>query len=785
MEKRCTRRVGDACWSSTTRDVLHLVWQPRVVNLCRSCAADTALWKAPRSSPTPGVSHCGGSWTASRGGLRRLGSAHQAFAALGCRGVSTTTSTSSAPVAAAKPVTAQDPAASSGDMPVAPELLSELRSILQGQDELRWLPVSELYASLPPDVRRTYVKPHKTMLHVLQKSASDFSLTLSATGVYYAKGVMSTPGPDATDRKDARRSSGESTKHSTAQTEAPTPAVVAAAAAEEARASARSASLSTSPTPLDSTASGQPDPVDFFYDVQLTDTPKPPLDFDVPSTAREVDGSTSSTNGAVIALRDFVAYIPPFFVPVEEVVKNMPGYTAEHLEVYLNVKAIELVTVDGVRYVRLHGNYGDLSLDGCEIAERLYEHRRPLVQLVDAFVAAFQGTCDTWMPLPELLRRAGPAVVAQLPYTGTAAIMYFAQMQHRFAFAVRQVPGASGEAPSTTTEAAVLLRKPGYSGLDPKSTPTPKSFSALITLIHGNHQLDIDVVQSALSHEVQAELNAYYGGLTGFFAAHKPVFFVPPETPTVVMRTRFRMRQQRSAMSLEEQLRVAMEERDKHRIRTLRRKIAFRDDPSHPFHDPENLAKEVSKHLPRRGFVSMRNFLWRSVPEELLMFMPKRARSFFKNYPQYFVLFEHQIPGSWCLCRPDQPLPRGVIRQDFTEVDLVRLVAEILQQRGPRHASQIHLNLPFGAQEVLRRRYGGVYFFVIRYPEYFNAVLKTETGNMMSSAVIHLINVPNEDQLNASAMDASNTPTNPSALSPTGGSSGGEDDDDECDDGLD
>ncbi|GET86654.1 hypothetical protein, conserved [Leishmania tarentolae] len=746
--------------------------------------------------------------------FRFLAVAHLADALPGRRALSTSSSGSAQGISAdpvasgphnSTTAVAVGSTAATSDTSVAPALLSEIRAVLEREADQTWLPVGDLYAALPPHMRRAYVKPHKSMTHVLQKCARELGISLNATGVYYAKGSMPVPAASSSEGTPSAASMSDSScktarKRSVGDGKDGQDAVVKSNARLDSVAQASAHPLPSpsseewGATDLDaiSPSSSTAVPANFFFDVGLHNIPNPPRDFDVTPSTLVVDGTHSSANGAVIAMRDFVSHIPPFFVPVTEVVANMPGYTAEHLEVYLNVQSLELVTVAGERYVRLYGSFGDLSLSGSEVSEKLYMRYRPDVALVPAFEAAFEGIYDKWMPLPELLRRVGPDVTAQLPYQGPAAITYFAQMQHRFAFAVREAAtvsdSATGAPPSSqsTTEAAVLLRKPGYSGLEARSTPTPKSFQTLMNLVPGDTQVDIDVVRCQLTSEVRAELSGYYGGLEGFFAAHKPVFFVPPETPTVVMRMRYRLRTQRAKLPLEEQLRIAMDTRDKARIRSLRRKIAFRDDPSHPLHDPENLAKEVSKHLPRRGFVQLKTFLKRNLPEELLMYMPKRIRAFFNNYPQYFTQFEYQSAGTWCICRPDQPLPRGVIRQNFSDGDLLRLIAEFLQQRGARAASMVHTNLPFGAQEVIRRRYGGVYFFVIRYPQYFNVVLKTDKENVKSSAVVHLIQVPSQELSDATTAASAASRSNPHAPGhDDDGHESGDDDDEDLDDGLD
>lgn len=79
--------------------------------------------------------------------------------------------------------------------------------------------------------------------------------------------------------------------------------------------------------------------------------------------------------------------------------------------------------------------------------------------------------------------------------------------------------------------------------------------------------------------------------------------------------------------------------------------------------------------------------------------MPRKVNSFFNNYPQYFVTFEYQRPANWCICAPNQPLPRGVIKQEFSDEDVVRLIATMLQARRNSCAcSYLFVNLPKGAQ---------------------------------------------------------------------------------------
>lgn len=625
--------------------------------------------------------------------------------------------------------------------------------------------MSDLYADLPLRIRREQVRPHKSMLHVLQKVKDELGISLNATGVFYAVGQT----PEEATAAQQRTLQQERPQQSSMPTECGGAAASLAEEGDEVgetpqqqqqqqQNTAAAAAVTLPPEVVKELTEPALPPIDFYFDVELADFPLPPADFDVPHSKLQRQVSHSSSDGAVIAMRDFVAFIPPFFAPLSAVLARMPGYTEEHIQRYFKASTMEVVKVSGERYIRMHGGYEKLSLAGCEAAAETFREYRPLPSLAPHFVNAFAGVTDRWMPLQELLRRVDPAVVAQLPFQGAAAVMYFAQMQHIFAFAVRQLPPQQDGA-AATTEAAVLLRRPDYCGLDCETTPTPKVMSLLFTLVPSEGQVEIRDVARQLTNDAKAELEAYYGGLPQFFAKHAPIFYVPPETPTVVMRLRYRERLHVTTLSLEEQLEHAMKRGNKAKVRIIRRRIAFRDNPSHPLHDPENLAKELSRHLPRRGFVIVKQFLKHSIPDELLNFMPPKMHNFFKGYPQYFTQFEYQKPGTWCLCKPDQPLPRGVIRQSFSEADLVRIIAEYLQKKGPRPLSTVLLNIPRGAQDTVRKRYGGMYFFVTRYPQYFNVVLGSDNNNAQASGLVHLIQVPSTELADA-AMAASAIATN-------------------------
>lgn len=567
----------------------------------------------------------------------------------------------------------------------------------------QWLPISQLYETMRSDSVKEHVRPRKTLAAVLRDHAEELGITVHENNVYWRKGSQQ----EVEDNVEE----GESTPVAAA---APfhnpfTPSTVSAMENEDAQ------------------------PVDFFYDVRLTVFPPPPKDFMV--TPSSLGGARPNDDGSVISLKSFVSYIPPFFVPVEELLEAMPGYTMQHIESYFKSSVVELVTIEGQRYMRLYGGHGKFSLEGCEAAEELFARYKPNLHLVQTFVNAFEGVKNKWMPLSVLLERADSEVVEKLPFKGAAAIIYFAQMQHIFAFAVDAKNGG-----------AVLLRPEEYGGLECNTTPTPRSINFLLRSMPHEGTCDLAHLETSLAPELQREVKEYYGSLARCLEMHKPLFFLDKEHD-MVMLTRYRQRLHVASLSLEEQLNIASQRRDKSKIRSLRRRIAFRDNPSHSFHDPENLAREMSKHLPRKGFVLLKQFMKKNISEEMLFFMPKKSLNFFANYPQYFTQFEFQQAGCWCLCRPEEPLPKGVIRQKFSEGDTVRLVAQYLQQKGPKSCTQILINLPRGAQETIKKKHGGLFYMVSKYSQYFNVIISSETTNAASSSIVHLTNLPGNEMM--------------------------------------
>lgn len=636
--------------------------------------------------------------------------------------------------------------------------LDELKDCVDAFPPNEWISLSDLYARLSPTVKKEYIRPYKTLLGVLQQVALPLEITLHDDGVFWCRGVPPLSGGKQGEEEGSSEEVVLSVLETVSACASLSPKGASAGVAhtpsgveESGHHSISSAQFSAaSPTPKnpfspqvlsgdDGYADERTFQVDFYFDVGLTKIPPPPHDFDVtPSSLGHIQ---PKEDGSVISIKSFVTHIPYFFVPLTEILEKMPGYTEQHIEKYFKSPAVEMIQLSGQRYMRLFGGYGKISLEGCEVSEKLFIQYKPNLALASSFVKAFDGVTDKWMPLETLLTRTDPAIVDQLPFKGSAAIIYFAQMQHIFAFAVDAKNGG-----------AVLLRPPGFGGLESNTTPTPKTTNFVVRFLPLEGTCDIAQVEASIPPALKDEMQEYYGSLENFLEAHRPLFYVEH---SVVMLTNYKRRLHVATLPLEEQLSIALQKRDKGKIRSLRRRIAFRENPSHAFHDPDNLAREIARYLPRKGFVSLKQFMRRSIPEELLFYMPRKTHNFFCNYPQQFTQFEFQQPGAWCICRPEEPLPKGVIRQNFSDGDIIRLVAQYLQQKGPKSCAQIIVNLPRGAHDAVKKKHGGMYYFVTKHPKYFNVIIGSETQNATGSAVVHLLAVPGSELSDATSLSGS------------------------------
>ena len=467
---------------------------------------------------------------------------------------------------------------------------------------------------------------------------------------------------------------------------------------------------------------------DFCFHVRLSEIPAPPK----PIATVEDFTSTASGKTAdnVFSVSSFVGLIPTYFVPVREVLEHLPGYTSEHITQYLGCcKTVQIVSIDGEQFIRLHGGYGQLDLTGTGEAEALFPQYSIRLERAQPFIDAFEDVRDRWMPLAQLLQRAGAAAEAALPYQGKKALLFFAQLQHIFSFA----PDDGG---------AVLLRRPFFAGLDVTSSPSPKACSNVLSLLPLHDQVDFNHFLQQLSDDAKLDISRTFPSVEHFLRSHGELFYLSDDKLTV-MRSRHKKLLDLRALPLAAQLEIALRDRQKKRVRALRRQINLQENADHPLLNPDNLAREIVNYIPKKGHIPVKQLFKRVLPVELLNFMPKNYSRIFKNYPQYFQLYELGMSTHWCVSRAGQPLPQGAIRKEFSEDDCVSIFAELLQARGPKSVSFLSLHLPEGVRDYIKKCHGALVTFAMKHKEYFSVVHTIDTGvNKESACVITLIQMP-------------------------------------------
>lgn len=652
------------------------------------------------------------------------------------------------------------------------ELLQRVEMILT-DSPLGHLPIAAVYESLPLDVRRAHVRPHRTLLnaiHAYEASSSNPAFHVSQDGLTVCLAGVEPSIPENNQTSSSAPMAPSSPQTSDEPTIDHIKPVMSVPESEvivplnpllftfpsgtrlnEASSySMRSASLRAAAN-------------DFYFGVDLAKFPPPAPQFE-PSKATMEEGLEAAIASS-INVASLASYIPLFFVPVSEVVQALPeGYTEEHIDHYLaSVKTIQIVTVASVRYIRISGGFGQVSLDGAADAAELFARYRPDPDIIPAFEAAFEGIRDKWMPLPLLLQRADARAVERLPYQGPASILYFAQMQHLFNF-------------SPEGDGAVLFRPPLYAGLSTDTSPVPFALSKCIQSLPSDGFISADALLDKIPKDIiVGEILKYFPSVEYFIRSHGGVFYATydaegsaasaegesaragkrdenvtqeKESDTArvlqVCRARYKERIDRKALPLHEQLDIALREKRKKDCRSIRRKMAMMNHSDSPLTDRATLAKEIHKALPRRGHVKLKTFMRGTLPDDILNFMPKNYQKFFSGFPDLFQVFEIRHATNWCIGRAGQQSPRGVLKKDFSDEECLRVVAQYISRAGPRSISTISLNIPAGAAGAVRTRHVDLFNFVRKYPDNFSIVMPIDQGNAKSAAIVHLSKLPNE-----------------------------------------
>lgn len=396
-------------------------------------------------------------------------------------------------------------------------------------------------------------------------------------------------------------------------------------------------------------------------------------------------------------------FIPTFFTPLDAVLDGMPGYTFEHMRMIVDTtRTVQIVTLEGQHYVRLFGRYGNFSMDACGATNERFRVFEVQPRVVAPFARYLRGA-GSWMRLKDLLERATPDEVAALPYTGPTALLCFSQAQHMFAF----TPDSGG--------LVSLRRKAAH--LENDTTPCPVAFNEAMRLLLQN-PTDQSLFLDLLTPEARRQLQQCFPGVGDFVEAHGSCLRL---VGTVLWRARDHDREMLRGRPLEEQLAVAMQERDIRRIRTLKRRIATQSNPDNPLLDPDRLAQAILEFVPPDRFILLRT-LMRSLPHELLSCLPNKSIKFFNNRPE-FQLFEYRFASNHAVCRCGTPLPPGALREDYDEADVLRIVEQrVMRRGGTTTVESILIGMPLAMRTAVRRNHGSLVNLLLRNPELFTMV---------------------------------------------------------------
>jgi hypothetical protein len=455
--------------------------------------------------------------------------------------------------------------------------------------------------------------------------------------------------------------------------------------------------------------------------------PAPHVD-DMDRSERRVHQKIGVGHAGVFTAEMLVPYLPTFFVPMSELLHVLPeGYTADHIEgIFTGTKTVEVVTLEGEKFVRMHGG-STVNLGQSGEANARFPQYEPDPTLCDAIAPLFERPYR-WYPLRAIVEGLHPAVLQRFPYARYKSLLFFAQMQHRFQFA----PDGEGE---------VCAVKHG-DNLAPHSTPTPQALSEVMEELRTHESLTPDELVEGLSRSSLVSMVLYYndGGLDEFLHLHRGLFELCSVRRMIELKSTAEARRRKNR-TLEEKLEDALANNEKRDVRKIRRKIAIARNPNNPLIDRDHLVLELKKFLPKTRHISFRS-LTRNLPPDMIDLFPSDQISLFRNTPQHFHVFEFKVPGRLHIMRAELPLPPGHLRQDYKEEELIHLCTLHLA-RHPRLMVDVFSRLPWGAREIVRTRYKGLFHLLAKYPQYFAIVFKDGKQKYDSrGAMVSLVGQP-------------------------------------------
>lgn len=427
-------------------------------------------------------------------------------------------------------------------------------------------------------------------------------------------------------------------------------------------------------------------------------------------------------------------FIPTFFVPAKQL-GDMGGYTMAHIQKYFaRTRSLQIVTLKGEQFIRLHGLDGTFDMGACVHTNRRYKRYEPRPEHLLPFLKWFKKPGE-WISVTELLEREPKEVQEKLPYNGDLAMLFFSQMQHHLRFMVD--PHGKG----------LLQRVQGLPQLRPETTPCPMALSEVCRAVREN-PMDANRIESVIAPEILAQMKLYFPSWQVFADSH-PEFLAFNRESGVLMRRSEHDRLSVAEMPLAEQLRLLRKDpvTNKKKIRKLERRLATQANPDNPLLDHAALVKTVYDFLPEQGHRGLDEFV-KTLPREVSTLLPSQHTKLFKNNGNYFQLFELQRPNNWRVMRAGLPLPEGVVRREFTEQDVVSMCVARLQKKSSTVNDTISFGillkfLPSGARDMIKRDYGGPAYLFAKYPENFSlSQPRPDLGINEGSTVVTMIKAP-------------------------------------------
>lgn len=421
----------------------------------------------------------------------------------------------------------------------------------------------------------------------------------------------------------------------------------------------------------------------------------------------------------VTKTQDFISQIPSFFVPMEVLLKEMPGYSEQHLRKLSRDFKTGMPIIDfmGKSFVRMFGP-GTFEVSDFTISNARFKKYFPDPKLLVPFLPLLK---PQWTPLDILLDKAGKEAREALPFQGQHSLIYFSQLQHIVQF--------------TADKGGAVCKPACPVPLEFSTTPCAMATSEISRHLK-DHPQSIAQLEETLEEPVKAEVRLFFSSWQHFAAYHTPIFILQGE----VLTRRIEHDAARIKNStLEDQLREAEKipfNMNRKKIRTLRRKIAIEKNPDNPLLERTNLARDIYNRLPMTGHVPLARFI-ETIPPSIVDLLPWKHTRFFQGHPELFKFFEFKRSTEWHITRAENPYPDGALRQDLTEDDVAIEASQCLRPIAGKALSVCSLMKKMcGPSRAIAAKRGGMGTFLSGYPENFSITQRRPDENIDSGSTV-------------------------------------------------